>query len=147
MALFRTLVAQRIKPLSVGASVDGYPVRIEHDFTSAITTADVLELCTLTPGTEVLDWAIDSDDLDSGAGLAFSVGVLNTGKTALVSAAGTYVTGSTIAQTGGLLRAASINHIRFGATQTDRTLGLIPTVNAAGFTNGRIGITLLCRNV
>jgi hypothetical protein len=147
MALLRTLVAQRIKAVSFGGNVDLYPVRIEHDFTAAITTADVLELCTVPPGMEVLDWTIDSDDLDTGAGLAFSVGVLNATKTAMLSPAGTYVTAATIAQTGGLLRAGSTNHIRFGATQTDRVIGLIPTVNAAGFTNGRIGLTLFCRNV
>lgn len=51
--------------------------------TTALVANDLIELCTIPAGVEVLDFSIVTDDIDSATTLAYSIGVENAGGTDL----------------------------------------------------------------
>ena len=111
--------------------------------TGQIATTSVLEMVDIPPGYSVLDWSVDTDDLDSGTpAIVFKVGILNSGKTDLDSGNNIWKTGATTAQAGGLLRADNQNAIRCGSSTSKRTVGIIPTTNPDAAQAGDIGITV-----
>jgi hypothetical protein len=112
--------------------------------TGQIATTSVLEMVDIPPGYSVLDWSVDTDDLDSDGSpaIVFKVGILNSGKTDLDSGNNIWKTGATTAQAGGLLRADNQNAIRCGSSTSKRTVGIIPTTNPDAAQAGDIGITV-----
>lgn len=102
---------------------------------------DILALVKVPLGVKIVDWAIAMDDADTGAGLAFSFGSLNSASapTALTT---TYKAGITIGQTSGIQRADTYASIVESAA-AERQLGLLFTAAAVGYVAGKTGVLTL----
>lgn len=111
---------------------------------SQFVTTNVFEMGELPVGCKVIDWTVDTDDLDTGGSPAvvFKVGVLNAGKTDLDTGNNIWATGLTTAQAGGLARMATQAPMRLAASDTPRMIGIVPTTNPATGASGTIGITV-----
>ena len=131
MALIQSDVATGKK--AVPQPFDALVSRVPVDVTLAATAAanDIIELTGLPPGVQLVDYDIVAPQLDSGGSpaLAFSIGILNAGKTDLATV---YETGLIFGRTAG----GSISRCASGAaSQADRSaarvLGLKVTTGAA----------------
>lgn len=86
-----------------------------------LASGDLLKLCKL-PGRHLpLDFILEAESLDSGAGVTISVGVLNADETDLV--AGTeFIVDSTVAQGGGIARAAQLAGMGLSESNDERII-------------------------
>lgn len=108
------------------------------DAGATIAVNDVVQLVDIPPNVEVLDWKFITEDIDSNGTptVAFSLGVLNAGRTAIGGGANdTWATGITAGQTGGAAlpnpaSAQAINPLLGGRTTT-RAIGLVATAATA----------------
>lgn len=130
-------------PSPIAMGQEAVPLRGEIT-PSSFTTADVLEMLEIPPGMQVVDWTVDTDDLDSNGAPAavFKLGVLNAGKTDLDTGNAIWKTGLTTAQASGVARMDTVTAIRAGASTSRRIVGIVPTTNAATFQSGKIAVTV-----
>jgi hypothetical protein len=150
MANFKSPYAdgQRQAPISGGA--EAVAVRAEIAVTTALASADILEAMELPEDHVPVDFMVDADDLDGGAGLTLSVGVLNADKDDLSTAAAdggaVWMVDSTVGQAGGLVRPTTKTVTRVAPSSTTRRmLGLKVTTVAATEVAGVVGLTVWMR--
>jgi hypothetical protein len=141
MANTQTAQAKGIVPSPAAMGQEVVQLRAEI---SPVTfgTADIIEMVRVPVGMKVLDWTVDTDDLDSGSNLVFKVGVLNAGKTDLDTGNAVWKTGLTTGQAGGIARMDTVTALRAGTATAERVVAIIPTTAAAGYTTGVVGITV-----
>lgn len=152
MASFRTrhVLGLAQMPLPESGLVETISIDVNwQDAGPGIAVNDVIQLCDVPPNVEVLEWKFITDDIDSNATptVAFSLGVLNAGRTALgAGATDTWATGITAAQAGGVAIPAGAQAINplLGGRATTRPLGLVATAaTATAQLAGRRGTLLL----
>ncbi len=144
MALIKNKVALGQKPVPSFNDAIGGKFRTEIDFNDAdyngVTPVanDIIDMGTLPSDVQLLDYQIDSDDLDSNGSpaIAYSFGLLNAAKTDL---AVVFASGITISQAGGLARATSALHLR---QTSGLNVGFKITTAAATFAKGKLGVTM-----
>lgn len=153
MASFRTLAQQGIRPMVLPelASVETVSVDINWaDAGAGIAISDVVQICDVPAGFEIVDWKFISEDIDSNGTptVAFTFGTLNAGKTAIATA---YTAAGAInsPQTGGQNAPAGATA---SACYTDgrtaaRSLGLVATAATAtaALTGKRASLLLFLR--
>jgi len=150
MALKQTDYATGVRPMPVAKGSEILSVRMEYSLAAALALNDVIEMGLLPEDHVPVDWDVDTDDLDTNGApaIAFDVGILNAGKTAVSTAAADggakWAAGLTTAQAGGLVRAAATAHKRVTPSPTSRrSVGLvIGTGPATGAATGKIALTL-----
>ncbi|MDH4483047.1 MAG: hypothetical protein QE279_10135 [Rhodoferax sp.] len=143
MASFRTLCQQGIRPLGLPDASQVETVSVDINWPDAgagIAVNDVVQLCDIPAGFEVVFWKLVSEDIDSNASptVAFSFGVLNAGKTAIGGGAADNWSGAggiTVGQAGGAVAANTVgangvNCLSSGRAAT-RSLGLVATAATA----------------
>lgn len=153
MALKQTNMALGITPQPTPKGSEEIAFRIEYDSAvgGALANGDVIEFCFLPEDCLPVDWSLDVDDLDSNGSptIAFGVGLLNAGKTA-VSTAGAdggaaWAAAQTTAQAGGVLRPSTVATWRCSPLTTRRSVGLVLTAGPATFQAGKVGFTFCYR--
>lgn len=150
MVNWKSNYANGIYPVPVAQGAEIVTVRASIALTTALASADILEFCQLPPDHVPVDCVIAPDDLDGGAGLAFSVGLLNSGKTDLSTATEDGVTPwiatSAAAQTGVIARPTTrfLWRVTPNAT-TARMFGAKITTGAATAVAGTITADLMYR--
>jgi hypothetical protein len=125
----------------------------EINLAAAPVLNDTIELGPLPGGHVPVDYTLDCDDLDTNGTptIALSLGLLNSGKTDLSTAAAdggaVWASGITSAQAGGFTRNAGriLNAVQ--AAETDRAIALKVTTAAATFAAGKARLTVLARAV
>ena len=137
MASFRTLAQQGVRPLVLPDDAELCSVCADISWPDAgagIAISDVVQIADIPAGVELVDWTFVSDDIDSHGTptVAFTLGSLNAGKTA-ISTAYTAAGGITAGQAGG-------QNVPSGATaaacftegrSAARTIGLVATAATA----------------
>lgn len=131
MALIQSDVATGKKAVPQPFDATVMLVPIDVNIVAALAANDIIELVDLPPGVQLLDYDIVAPQLDSNGTptLAFSLGVVNAGKTDLDTA---YETGLTFGRTAGgsISRAGSAAAAQASRTAA-RKLGLKVTTAAA----------------
>ena len=129
----------RVQPIDQSVQV----VPVPFDMPAAAPAInDVLALCKVPAGVEIVDYDLIVDDMDSGGApaIAFTLGSLNAGLTAISTA---YASAQTTMQTGGFLRAANNAHW-LESSAAERSIGLLFTAAAATYAGaGKKGLLLL----
>ena len=142
MATITASAASAQQPsISPDAAGEVYAVRGEIDLAAALALNDVIEMVKLPADCVPVDFAIDTDDLDTGVTpeLAMAVG-FTAGTNAEFRAA------AAVGQAAGLVRMDSVLAPRIAPTTADRVVGLkVTTAPATGATTGTIGFTLFYR--
>jgi hypothetical protein len=136
MAVFRSL--QRTPPNYPvsGVGVGGrtiHTARAVFDSVAPLTTTDSLELFELPANARIMGGWVKTGDLDTGASFAFNVG--------FAAAPAVILAASVIGQTGGVVTQLAASAYDF-LTTAKTLFTLVPTANAAGWTNGRIQVVL-----
>lgn len=141
MASFRTLAQQGVRPMVLpeDGSVECVSVDVNWpDAGAGIAISDVVQLADIPVGIEVVDWKFISDDIDSNGTptVAFTLGVLNAGKTAIGAGgtdAWTAAGGITAGQTAGsnVPSGATAANAFLGGRAALRTIGLVATAATA----------------
>ena len=127
--LSETAAGRKAVPSTFDAA--GGNLRFEYVFSNEVlANGDVLYLGDF-PANKLaaLDCMLISDDLDTGAALVMSAGILNAGKTALGAGANdTWISASNIGQTGGVARNTNAAPMLSGVQEfTTRPLGIVIT--------------------
>lgn len=143
---------KRTFPMPSGsASVE---VRAEITLAAALALNDVLYFGDLPDGCVVTDWALDSDDVDTGATLTVDLGLLNAAGSAVSSAAadgGKWLTNSTAPRAASVTRmsagtvAEQTALARMSPTSTPRKVGAVVTAAGAGGVTNKVGLTVRYR--
>lgn len=141
MSSFRTLAHQGIRPVVMpdAGVVESITVDVNWpDAGAGIAISDVVQLLDIPAAIEVVDWKFVTDDIDSNASptVAFTLGVLNAGKTAIgggATDAWTAAGAINAGQTGGqnVPAGATAANCFLAGRGTQRTLGLVATAAAA----------------
>jgi len=145
MANIQSQNVKGLVPSPLATGQEAVCIRQSLTLTAAqVSTSNVLEMADIPVGYSVVDWTVDTDDLDSNGTptAAFKVGILNSGKTDLDTGNNIWATAQTTAQAGGVARMANQNAIRCGSSTSKRTAGIIFTTGAATAAGGEIGLTL-----
>jgi hypothetical protein len=141
MSSFRTLTHQGIRPIVLPDEAEVEVVSTDINWADAgagIAIGDVVQSVDIPQGVEVVDWVFVSDDIDSNGAptVAFTLGVLNAGKTAIGAGATDAWTAAgaiTAPQTAGRnapAGATGANHY-LGGRAAKRTIGLVATAATA----------------
>lgn len=107
---------------------------LEYVTTANLAAGDIIDLGPLPAGLTPVDAAIITDDLDSNGAptITLSLGLLNAAKTDLNGGTNeTFITASTVGQTGGIARATTAAVYLLGASNAERRLGLKVVAGAA----------------
>jgi len=137
MASFRTLTAQGVRPLALPETAQVSTVTADINWPDAgagIAVSDVVQIAEIPAGVELIDWTFITEDIDSNGAptVAFTLGSLNAGKTAIATAY-TAAGGISAGQAGG-------QNVPSGATAVAcftegraaaRTIGLVATAVTA----------------
>lgn len=128
-------------PLYKSAEVAKVPVTLDqagqmvvsigtYEVPDTLAANDIVALCHLPAEHEIVDFTLQSDDLDTGTpAIAVSVGVLNAGMTDLVSGTNLLTT-STVAQAGGVARASVVDGLQLSTSDANRVVGVKVTTAA-----------------
>lgn len=143
-----TFKANSVLKTPITLSQAGQTVAAVGDYDAPITLAanDIIALCHLPAEHEPIDFILQSKDLDSNGAplISFSVGILNADMTDLV--AGTnFLTGSTIARTGGVARADVLEGLQLAPSNANRVVGVKVVAAAATKVAGNVKGILLYR--
>jgi hypothetical protein len=108
---------------------------------------ETMQMVPLPAGCVPVDVILDTDDLDSSTGIVLAVGILTSALSDLESGQN-FITGSTIAQTGGIARMDQKAGGRLAVNNTTtRYVGVKVTTAATGTkAAGTVGVTLIYRN-
>lgn len=144
--------AKGVKIQPIGDDSDVVSIRLEYSLAAALVINDVMDLGFLPAGMVPVDCMLDTDDLDSNGTplITLSVGVLNSGKTAISTATAdggaAWISASTVAQAGGLVRPTTAPITRCTPTEAPRSVGvLVVAAPATGATTGKVGLTFSYR--
>lgn len=138
-------------PTRIAAGAEVVPLWYEIALSAAPLLNDTIEMGPLPAGHTPIDWVLDVADLDSNGTptIAMSLGLLNSGKTDLSTAAAdggaVWTSGITSGQAGGFTRNASRVLFAVQPAETDRSIALKVTTAAATFQAGTIKLCVLCR--
>ena len=138
-----------IQPVPKGAG-DAVMVRASFAVTAAIAEAsgDIIEMIGLPPGCEVVDFIVDSDDLDSDGtpAILLDMGIMSGAwqdNDATRTCDDEFLDGSNVAQAGGVVRPTLATAFRVAKSDSWRSIGIkIATVADAGQA-GTIGLTAI----
>ena len=123
---------------------------VTQRFEMALTTpmlalAQITEIAKIPADCRVVDIVVDSDDLDTGAGLTFDVGILS-GEFGLDDNGRTmgaeFFAATTVGQAGGAVRSTLKTAYRTTSSDKERGVGIKITGAPTGATAGVLGITL-----
>lgn len=118
-----------------------------YDLTAALVVNDTIDMCKLPAGMTIDDLIISTDDLDTGGtpAIVLDVGLYDDiGSTSSQTA---FITGSTIAQVGGVARLANFAGRKITPVDYDRYIRLkVTTAPATGAVSGRIKVSAITRN-
>lgn len=142
--------SSRVKktPISVAQSGQMAAVAGQVAVTTSLAANDVLGLVVLPAEHEIVDFILDTTDLDSNATktIKLDVGVVNADKNNLVTDS-ELITESTVAQAGGVARSDTIKGLRLAASNANRTVGVKVATVAATKKAGTVRGTLIYRPV
>ena len=143
MANCQSDYAKGIRPVPVAQGAEVVSIRCDVAVTTALASADVLEFAQLPPDHVPVDFVLAPDDLDGGSAIAISVGLLNTGKTAISTATedggAAWMTADTGARTGVIGRPTARNLWRVTPSATTaRMVGAALTATAATAVAGTV---------
>lgn len=151
MTLIQSKYAKGLIPIPYPAFAGAVVAhRYWHQLATAPAANDILELAALPHDCRVVDVILDSDDMDSGATLAFDVGVMSGdfGDNDPARTIGNeFFAASNVAQAGGVARPTKKEAFRTAPVGSDRSIGLKFTAAATGFASGIIGLTVLIATV
>jgi len=149
MVNWQTDYAKGIRPVPTPQGGEVVSIRAAVAVTTALASADIIEFAELPHDCVPVDFVLDVDDMDSGAALAISVGLLNTGKTDLSTAAAdggaVWIATSSAAQTGVIARPTTKSLWRVTPATSDRMVGAKITTVAATAVAGTIAGVLSYR--
>lgn len=142
-----TFTAANVNKIPITSSQAGEVIadmgQIEVPDTLAL--GDIVKLNHLPAEHEIVDFMLQSDDLDEAAALVMSVGVVNADGDDLVANTN-LVSLSTVGQAGGVARAAVALGLQLAASNTDRVIGVKVTTAAGTPAAGTLKGVLLYRN-
>lgn len=119
-------------------------VRAEYSLLAALVINDTIDFAKIPAGHVPVDVILDSDDIDSGAGAIFQVGLRTADGT--TDDPDAFIKDSTVGQAGGVARANVATAFRIGSHTADRNVYLtVSTAPATSATSGKIGVTVLYR--
>lgn len=113
----------------------------EYEVPNTLAAADIIALCHLPADHVPVDFMLQSDDLDTNGTptITLTVAVLNADKTDVVASTD-FITASTVAQAGGVARAANVLGLQLAASNADRVVGVkvanVAATKAAGTIKG-----------
>lgn len=152
MALLKSEYAKGVRPMPIAQGSEIVAVRVEYALTAAPALGDIIEMGFLPEDHIPVDAILDADDLDTNAGptITLDVGVLNAAKDNIDvtadSGGGKWITASTVAQAGGLVRPTTKEVTRVvPKSASRRSVGVRVNAAAATFQAGKVGLTLLYR--
>jgi hypothetical protein len=140
MATLLSKTATGQKPVTSLMSALVMGIMYEYVTTTALAAGDIIDLGPIEAGVVPVDVKLITDDLDTNGTplVTLSVGILNAGKTDLSGGTNeTFITASTIGQTGGVAPATTAAVYLLGASTSARRLGI--KVVAAPATNAAVG--------
>lgn len=111
---------------------------------TGMLVGDILELAYIPPGCRVTNIIIDIDDIDSGTGVVFDVGIMS-GKwqdEGARTCGNEFVSGATTGQTGGVVSASRKEAYRTAPAAIARSIGVRFSALAQTPVAGQIGITV-----
>lgn len=116
----------------------------EVSLPNTLAANDIVQLAILPAGHKPVDAILEADDLDTNGNptITVSIGVINSGGTDLVADTN-FLTDSTVAQAGGVARAAVLKGLQLAATGSDRIVGAKITTVAATKAAGKLRLKLL----
>lgn len=116
----------------------------EVSLPNTLAANDIVQLAILPAGHKPVDAILEADDLDTNANptITVSIGVINSGGTDLVADTN-FLTDSTVAQAGGVARAAVLKGLQLAATGSVRIVGAKITTVAATKAAGKLRLKLL----
>lgn len=119
-------------------------VRAEYSLLAALVINDTIDFAKIPAGHVPVDVILDSDDIDSGAGAIFQVGLRAANGT--TDDPDAFIKDSNVGQAGGVARANVATAFRIGSHTADRNVYLtVSTAPATSATSGKIGVTVLYR--
>ena len=138
-------------PNPAGSEVQS--MRFEFDLSAALALNDLIVMGVLPAGCMPVDWALDTDDLDSNASptITLDVGIFKSDlsdlSTATADGGALWGSALTTAQAGGFVRNTGTASTRVTPeSDTDRFVGVkVHAAPATGATTGVIGLTLQYR--
>lgn len=134
MAIYKSKTAQGLVPVQslLSALVAG----LMFEFTTgatALAAGDIIEMGPLDPDVKPVDVTLITDDIDTGAGVTLTVGILNAAGTDIDAAAtSTWIAASAVGQTGGVARATTANCYLSGRVAAVRKIGVKVVAAPAG---------------
>lgn len=150
MPTYKSEIAAGRQPVVTPSNSEGNTLRYPFTFPANLVANDVIHLGNLPANKfKPLDVSIVSDDLDTGAGLVMSAGILNDALTAMGAGANdTWIANSTVGQTGGFARATTPNVMLSGAEEFKaRPLGIVINTAAAAAAMAGKQIVLIVEGV
>jgi hypothetical protein len=140
MPSFRTTTARGLTPIVLPESGAVWETAIQIDWNDAgalLNINEIVNLCELPAGVQLLDFVLITDDIDTGATptAAATLGLLNAAGTAVSTA---FRTGITVFQTGGVFR-SDVSVPSLDTPNVTRRLGLQFTGATAGSLVNRRG--------
>lgn len=150
-SILQTNDAKGVKPAPIADESDVVAVRYKYSLAAALALNDRIEMGVLPADHVPVDFVVDCDDLDSNGAptITLDCGIMS-GTPGVADATRTvgteFLSASTVAQAGGVVRAATVGAFRVAPASTDRSVGfLVKAAPATGATTGDIGITLYYR--
>ena len=108
-----------------------------YELAAALVVNDVIQMVKIPKGARIVDAILGTDDLDSGGSPAIILAV-GDGTTA-----DRFITGSTVAQAGGVTRLSQVDGIGYVYTAEDTIDVKVTTAPATGATSGTINLTVV----
>jgi hypothetical protein len=117
------------------------------DLSAAFVINDTVDMCKLPAGMVVDDLILSTDDLDSGGSPAIVVDVGLYDNVGSTSSQAAFISGSNVAQAGGVARLAVAAGRKIAPVDYDRYIRVkVTTAPATGATSGKIKVTAITRN-
>lgn len=142
MAILKSVNVTGARPSIISDGSEAVAVRGEYDLSAALAVNDIVELVKLPDDHVIVDCIIDSDDVDTGAGIVMSAGLVSDG-----GAGNELIGNNTLGQAGGVARLDQRGGLRIAPVAGERTYGIkIQTGPAGGVAVGKVGMTLIYRS-
>lgn len=134
MAVYKSKAALGKKPVASLLSALVAGILYEYTTEANLAAGDIITLGPIESDTVPVDCKIITDDLDSNGAptITLTLGILNAAGTDIDAAAtSTWISASTVGQTGGVARATTANCYLSGASSSQRMLGIKVVAGAA----------------
>lgn len=123
------------KPMPTPQGAEVLAATDTFSFATTKSINDIAVLFPLPPGCVPVDVILATSDGDSGTSLTLSLGILNTGLTAISTltddGGAAWIASSTVGQTGGIARPTSAAITTVAPSTSVRYLGITPLVNGS----------------